>query len=79
MAKDRDQGPHYIPELDPQNPKRRGNPRHWLWLSLALGGFVSLGAAVFASRAGADQAAFYLAVIGVCLVVPFLFAVSIGG
>ncbi len=75
---DRRQSPHYIPELDPDNPKS-GPKSAWqrfLWILLILGfGFLTAGVAFYAT--GHERPGLILAAIGLILLAPFW--VFIGG
>ncbi len=74
---DRQQSPHYIPELDPNSPKHQKNSfQRVLWIFLALGlVFLAAGAAFYLT--GHETAGLIIAAIGLVLLAPFW--VFIGG
>jgi hypothetical protein len=43
MVEDHDQGPHYIPELDPENNAGTPSKAHFFWLLLMLETWLILG------------------------------------
>lgn len=71
--------PHYIPDLDPSNPDRKRNAWHWIWLTMAIGSGAAFGGAGWAWYAGSPDTALMLAIAGLLLFAPFLFAAAFGG
>lgn len=74
MAEDRDQGPHYIPELDPERPE--SGPRakqRALWFLFICGSVMALGGGgLYVS--GVENAGMTIGIIGLillALLMPF--------
>ncbi|MAW80469.1 MAG: hypothetical protein CMI63_09540 [Parvularcula sp.] len=72
MAENRKQSPHYIPELDPENPKSgpKVKQRFLVWLLSSGLLCLALGAAVYA--AGHEKAGLIIVAIGVVALAPLL-------
>lgn len=67
----RDQGPHYIPELDPENenrPQPLGQP---FLLSSVISGTVALIVACVIWLLGSQTVAIVVMIVGVLLLIPF--------
>lgn len=77
MSDDRENGPHYIPELDPENPRHRKNVMHWYWLFSIPTGLVSWGVAAYAYDQNMDVVAILFGIIGFVLLLPVLIAVGL--
>ncbi len=72
----REQSPHYIPELDPDNPKCGKDPfRRFLWAVVFLGfALIAGGAALYAM--GDQRAGIVLAAIGLVILAPIWVFIS---
>ena len=68
---DRDNGPHYIPELDPEHPKRPKTIVQPLLLTCVVGGLVCLTAAGIAWFFGLERLAVVLVIIAMLFLIPF--------
>ncbi|MEO1243944.1 MAG: hypothetical protein AAFX54_18700 [Pseudomonadota bacterium] len=69
---ERDQSPHYIPELDPDNPESGPKVRQrFLWF-LVLSGLVMVAAGALLYIAGFEYAGLIVAGIGLVLLSPLL-------
>ncbi len=80
MPEEREQSPHYIPELDPEHPKHAPGPfasfiLRFLWLAF-FGGLVFLTGAGVAWYAGMTELAIGLAAVSVVMLILFF---SFGG
>ena len=72
MASEREQSPHYIPELDPDNPASGPKVKQRLLLWVLSGGMVCLavGGGLYAS--GLQKAGLIVMGIGVVALAPLL-------
>ncbi|MEM8935578.1 MAG: hypothetical protein AAGC77_04145 [Pseudomonadota bacterium] len=71
MSDKRKQSPHYIPELDPENPARPKPIEHKLmWVMLVCGAVALVGAGV-AWYLGEIQIAIALAILGAVMIILF--------
>lgn len=69
---ERDQSPHYIPELDPDNPESGPKVRQrFLWF-LVFSGLVMVAAGALLYIAGFKDAGLIVAGIGLVLLCPLL-------
>ena len=77
MAENNDQGPHYIPELDPDHPARSENDPgqralwRWFLISVAL---LLLGGALFAL--GLPGIGVAVMILGILALAPFVFFIG---
>ncbi|MFC2953822.1 hypothetical protein ACFOOP_17925 [Marinicaulis aureus] len=70
MASEREQSPHYIPELDPDNPASGPKMKQrFLWF-LLLCGLSLWAAAAIAFMTGNERLAMILAIVGMIMIVP---------
>jgi hypothetical protein len=72
MTDDRKQSPHYIPELDPENPESGPKMKQRILWWLLLGGFAFISGGVVAYQSGHEKIGLILGVIGILLLAPFL-------
>ncbi|WP_428408518.1 hypothetical protein [Hyphococcus sp.] len=72
MAENRKQSPHYIPELDPDNPESGPKVKQRLLVWLLSGGLLclALGASLYA--AGHQKSGLIIVAIGVVALAPLL-------
>ncbi|GJL93544.1 hypothetical protein [Hyphococcus sp.] len=72
MVEDRKQSPHYIPELDPENPESGPKMKQrFLWWLLIVG-FAFISGGVVTYQSGYEKIGLILGVIGILLLAPFL-------
>ncbi|MEL7490491.1 MAG: hypothetical protein AAGJ73_07205 [Pseudomonadota bacterium] len=69
---DRDQGPHYIPELDPDNSKwPKPLNRRPMWIALTIS-FVLMAAGVAAFFLGFPEVGVIIFLLGLLVLAPFV-------
>jgi hypothetical protein len=71
MTDGSDQGPHYIPELDPDNPESGPKAKQPIMWFLLIAGLSLLFAGAFAFMSGHERFGLILGGIGLLLLAPF--------
>ena len=69
--KDREQGPHYIPELDPEHPNWRPGVSGWILWATWLAAIALLGGAGLAWYQGEMVIALILGAVAIAIFVIF--------
>ncbi len=70
---ERDQSPHYIPELDPENGESGPKVKQRILWALCISGLLMVGAGAMLYFAGFATTGLIVAGIGLVLLSPFMF------